>query len=75
MIDCAFGQICTRIKHLIETVQPNGQLAVDCTGFGCTIKCYFLITPKFYRGFLWKILDMAINIIDHFCMTMNFWKH
>ena len=61
--------------HPIETVQPNGYLAVNCTGFGCTIKCYFLITPEFYRIFLWKVLHMAINITDRFCMIMKFSKH
>ena len=54
---------------------PNGHLAVNCTGFGCTIKCYLLITPEFHRIFLWKVLHMAINIMDHFYMTTKFSKH
>ena len=47
----------------------------NCTGFRRTIKGYFLITPEFYRVFLWKVLHMAINIVDCFCMTMKFSKH
>ena len=59
----------------METVPPNGHSAVNCIGFGCTIKCYFLTTPEFYRIFLCKVLHMAINITDHFFMTMKFSKH
>ena len=59
----------------METVPLNGHFAVNCTGFGCTIKCYFLIPPEFYRIFLWKVLLMAINIMDLFCMTIKFSKH
>ena len=61
--------------HPVETTQPNGQLAVNCTGFRCTIKCYFLITPEFYRVFFWKVLHIAVNIVNCFCMTMIFSKH
>ena len=46
----------------VETVQPNGQLAVNCTGFGCTIKCYFVIKPEFCRVFFCKVLPMAIDM-------------
>ena len=42
-------------NHLIDTVLPNRQLAVNCIGFGCTIKSYFVLTHKFYSGFLWKV--------------------
>ena len=38
-------------NHPIETVRSNGQLAVNCSGFGCALKCYFLRTPKFLQGF------------------------
>ena len=62
-------------SHPIETAPPNTHSAVNCTGFGCTIKRYFLITPEFYRIFLWKVLHTAIDITDHFCMTTKFSKH
>ena len=57
--------------HPVKIVRPNGQLAVNCTAFGC----YFLLTPEFFRVFLWKVLDTVINIIDHFCMIMKFSAH
>ena len=60
--------------HPIETIRPNGQLVVNCAGFGFIIKCYFFFT-EFYRVFLWKVLHKTINILDHFCMTMKFYKH
>ena len=32
----------------------------------------FLITPEFYRFFLWKVLHMAIDTMDHFYVMMKF---
>ena len=33
--------VVTDFTHPIETVRPNGELAVKYTGFGCTVKYYF----------------------------------
>ena len=61
--------------HPIDSVRPNGQLAVNFTGFGCTTKGHFVIIPEFYRFSLWEVLHMLINIMNHFCMTTKFSKH
>ena len=42
------SQIIIHNKHPIKTVQPNGQLEVNCTDFGCTVKCGFEITPVIF---------------------------
>ena len=62
-------------QHPTDCVRPNGQLAVNCKGFGCTIKGYFVIIHDFYRVFLWEALQKAINIMNRFCMTTKFSKH
>ena len=37
------------LKHPTDSVRPNGELAVNCTGFGCTAKGYFVIISSFHR--------------------------
>ena len=66
------GRINEALDHLIDSVRPNDWLEVNCTGFGCTIKGYFVIIPEFYRVFLWEVLHAAVNIKNHFRMTNNF---
>ena len=53
------------VTILSKQYSPNQNLKcnVNCTSFGCTLKSYFLITPKFCKIFLWEVLHMAINII------------
>ena len=62
-------------KHPTDSVRPNGQFAVNCTGFGCTIKGYFVIIPEFYGVFFWEVLHTAINIMNHYHMKTKISKH
>ena len=56
-------------NHPIETVRPDGQLAVNCKVF--VVQVLFFNNSWILQGFLWQVLYVAINIMDCFCMTMK----
>ena len=59
-------------NHPVEAARPNVHFALNSTGFGCTIRYSFWITPESYRVFPWEVLQMAIHIVDHFLRQWNF---